>query len=140
MKINVFQAKTKNFHSFCPFPKPHNYKNLLLPNKYESCSSMSSSNIWFFPQFLRYNIFLIWCIYFISYRVFHETWQLVISFKSRLPKTVLDIKSCLQFITYKTIFAQVFFFEVNFYIIWLLYNIFIVLGIKRLNKLWKKKF
>ena len=39
-------------------------------------------------------------------------------------------------------FAQdIFYFEINFTMTWLLYNIFIIVfGIKQLNKLWKKTF
>jgi len=44
-----------------------------------------------------------------SYRVSHETWQLVNSFECRLPYTVLDIKGCLLFISLKKSFAQIYF-------------------------------
>jgi len=43
------------------------------------------------------------------YRVSHETSQLVNSFEYRLPYTVSDIKGCLQFISFKKSFAQIYF-------------------------------
>ena len=77
-----------------------------------------------------------------KYRVSHETWQLVNSVECRLPCTVSDIKGCLQFYLFKKIFcSSIFYFEINFTMIWLLYNIFIIVfDIKQLNKLWKKTF
>ena len=46
---------------------------------------------------------------FVKYRVSHETWQLINSFECRLPYAVLDIKGCLQFISFKKSFSLVYF-------------------------------
>jgi hypothetical protein len=43
------------------------------------------------------------------YRVSHETWQLVNSYESRLPYTLLDIKGFLQFIKLKISFSEIYF-------------------------------
>ena len=60
--------------------------------------------------------------------------------KCRLPNTLLDIKGCLQFIMFKKSFAQIY-FTLKLILLWLLYNIFIIVfGIKHLNKLPKKAF
>ena len=67
----------------------------------------------------------------LMYRVSHETWQLVNSFECLLPFQVLYIKD----------FCSLFCFEINFIIIILPSNVFIILfGIKELNKLWKQTF
>ena len=50
-----------------------------------------------------------WVVLQRVYRVSHKTLQLVNSFECRLPYTVLDIKGCLQFISFKNYFAQTFF-------------------------------
>ena len=77
-----------------------------------------------------------------KYRVSHETWQLVNSFECLLPWTVLDIKHFFAvYFVNKIFYSNIFHFEINFTIIWLPHNIFIILfGIKQLNKLWKKTF
>ena len=60
--------------------------------------------------------------------------------KCRLPYSVLDMKGCLQFISFKKCFAHVY-FTLKLILLWLLYDIFIIIvGIKQLNKLWKKTF
>ena len=42
--------------------------------------------------------------YLMTYRVFHETWQLVNSFECLLPYTLIDIKDFLQFNLLKKMF------------------------------------
>ena len=45
----------------------------------------------------------------IMYRVSHETWQFINSFKCLLPYAVLDIKDFLQFNSLKKTFNEVYF-------------------------------
>ena len=57
----------------------------------------------------RGNIYLSIYLIIWLYRVSHETWQLINSFECRLPYAILDIKGCLQFISFKKSFSLVYF-------------------------------
>ena len=61
-----------------------------------------------------------------SYRVSHETWQLVDSFECLLSYQVLYIKGCLQFMLLKIFYSKMFCFEINFIIIILPSDVFLL--------------
>ena len=115
-------------------PTQHFFRNFMSSNPRTSLKLSLDGSVYRPIQHLRTKPF--------SYRVSHDTWQLVNSFECRLPYTVLDIKGFLAVYFVKKIFcSNILDFEINFTIIWLLYNIFIIVfPIKQLKKFWKKTF
>ena len=98
----------------------------------ESCNLTAVSLFCFCGKEWFISLKLCWAHFKPSYRVSHETWQLVNSFEWVL-NWILKTFYCS--FRWKNIFSSnLFYFEINFTIIWLPYNIFIILfSIKQLN-------
>ena len=78
----------------------------------------------------------------VTYRVSHETWQLVNSFECLLPYSVLIYKDFLQFISLQKSFTQIYFTLKQFYFKynWQIILFIILFDINQLKKLGKKTF